>query len=60
MVMSKLHIICGNCGNNNDFDLSIEKDARDITITEPEFEDAVYLTCNNCGTIHDLTEICYK
>jgi hypothetical protein len=54
MVMANLHIICGNCGNGEGFEFTIAPEGHDITITDPEFEPAVFITCNNCSTIHDL------
>jgi len=54
MVAARLHMICGNCGCNNEFEFKIAPEGHDITITNPEFEPAVFITCNNCSTIHDL------
>lgn len=54
MAHSKLHIICGNCGSNDEFQHEI------ITNVDPEIwgegYHAVYLSCNNCGTLHNLTD----
>jgi len=60
MVMDKLHIICGNCGCNNDFKLEIDRLSDDVTDIESEFEDGVTLTCNNCATNHDLKKYANK
>ena len=58
MANSKLHIICGNCGSNDDLMFRIVKDGHDITTfaNEPEFEPAVFITCRNCSTLHDLSD----
>ena len=44
MVASKLHLICGNCGCNDMWEYHIENNE-------------VYITCNNCDTIHTLDEV---
>jgi len=54
MAIAKLHIICGNCGSSDDFELLIIRDGDDVTRDEPKFEDAAYLTCRGCLTLHDL------
>lgn len=56
MVMARLHVICGNCGCNDEWELRIVRDGDDVTQDEPKFEDAAYLVCGNCGTIHDLKD----
>jgi len=50
MVRAKLHIICGNCGCNDDFKYEIEKtyDEDDNEVNE------IAITCENCLTIHWL------
>lgn len=49
MVVAKLHIICGNCGSNDDFNYEVEEDI--------EFEwPVVYVRCDNCGTLHTLSD----
>jgi hypothetical protein len=54
MVMDRLHIICGNCGCNDEWELHIERDGDDITKDVVEFEDAAWMICMNCSTVHDL------
>lgn len=56
MVMARLHIICGNCGCNDDWELRIERDGDDISDAEPAFEDAASMVCGNCSTIHNLKD----
>jgi len=56
MVMARLHVICGNCGCNDEWELRIERDGDDVTKDEPKFEDAASMCCGNCGTIHDLKD----
>lgn len=41
MANSKLHIICGNCGCNDEFTYRISYDD-------------VFIYCNNCSTLHLL------
>lgn len=54
MVMAKLHIICGNCGCNDEWHLTLTRDGDDITNDKPAFEDAATMSCMNCSTIHNL------
>lgn len=56
MAHAKLHMICGNCGCNDDFKFTIDPKGHDITKDVPEFEPAVYISCRNCGTLHDLSD----
>ncbi|CAH7376515.1 conserved hypothetical protein [Vibrio chagasii] len=56
MALSKLHIICGNCGCNDEFKFEIVPDGHDISDTEPKFKPAVFITCRNCTTLHDLSD----
>ena len=56
MANAKLHIICGNCGCNNDFKLIIEREGDDITDEVTEYEDSARLICRNCSTLHDIKD----
>jgi hypothetical protein len=49
MVMAKLHIICGNCGANDWFKWKYH--AADI-----DSDEGVDLLCENCSTIHQLSD----
>lgn len=51
MVRARLHLICGNCGNNDPNEFSAEYDKGD-SLTPP----TIYVTCANCGTVHDLSD----
>jgi hypothetical protein len=51
MANAKLHIICGNCGQNDMFEHHISIEIDDDTDEERQ---VVYIACNNCGTLHDL------
>jgi len=53
MVMAKLHIICGNCGNSDRDLFEWEYHQGDSEIDRPE---GVNLFCNNCGTLHDIND----
>jgi uncharacterized Zn finger protein len=53
MVRARLHIICGNCGCNDEFEYRIVKDGHDNGETQTP---AVYIVCNNCVTLHDLSD----
>lgn len=56
MANSRLHIICGNCGCNDEFKFKIEPEGHDISSDKPEFEPAVFIVCQNCATLHDLSD----
>ena len=56
MVMSKLHIICGNCGSNDELTFYIDPKGHDISEGESKFEPAVFIACGNCSTLHDLSD----
>lgn len=55
MVMARLHIICGNCGCNDEFTFKIVPDMNDRGFGEP-LEPAVCITCANCSTVHTLDD----
>lgn len=51
MVNARLHIICGNCGENKDLSYSIFKDSTEDE--EKPITDCV-IACDNCSTLHYL------
>ncbi len=53
MANAKLHMICGNCGQNDMFDYHISNEINDDT--DEEYQ-VVYIGCNNCGTLHILDD----
>lgn len=55
MARARLHIICGNCGCNDEFEFVIDPKGHDVTQEEPRFEPAVFISCRNCSTLHDLS-----
>jgi predicted nucleic-acid-binding Zn-ribbon protein len=57
MAHSRLHIICGNCGCKDMFEYKIHPEGHDITDNEGvKFKPAVFITCRNCATLHDLED----
>lgn len=58
MARARIHIICGNCGCNDEWTWQIKKDGVDLD--GENFEDDVYLICGNCATIHLLWDIMPK
>ena len=52
MVRARLHVICGNCGCNDEFtyeimlNADIDDDGNDVPM--------VFINCRNCGTTHSL------
>lgn len=53
MANAKLHMICGNCGQNDMFDYEIETEINDDTNKKYQ---VVYIGCNNCNTLHLLDD----
>ncbi len=53
MAHARLHIICGNCGANDMFKYEITTQLNDETDEEYQM---VYISCKNCGTLHDLDD----
>jgi hypothetical protein len=53
MVNAKLHIICGNCGNGDDFQWEIDLSGN-CNGEGKEFPD-VFVRCENCLTVNSLT-----
>lgn len=52
MARARLHLICGNCGCNNEWEWRhIHKETAEGEVMQDE---DVYLSCNNCGTLHSL------
>lgn len=56
MARSRLHIICGNCGCNDEFSYCIDPEGHDYSDEIVDLRPAVYIKCSNCGTIHDLMD----
>lgn len=54
MARAKLHIICGNCGCNDEFKFRIEPKGLDMG--NGEFKPEVYISCQNCSTLHSLED----
>lgn len=55
MAHAKLHMICGNCGST-DFTFKIEPKGHDISQDTEEYEPAVFIFCEDCSTLHDLSD----
>ena len=60
MVMAKLHVICGNCGCADLWELTIERDGDDISSDHEAYEDSASLYCGNCSTLHNLKDSAKK
>ena len=56
MANARLHIICGNCGCNNNFTYNIDPEGHDFSEDEIDLRSAVFITCENCATLHDLSD----
>ena len=54
MVMARLHIICGNCGCNDELTWQyVEEEREGDEVINPE---TVWIWCENCGTLHDIDD----
>jgi uncharacterized Zn finger protein len=55
MVMAKLHLICGNCGCDDEWEWEYihEIDNGEYEDNDPE---DIYLWCNNCSTLHSIND----
>jgi uncharacterized Zn finger protein len=53
MVNAKIHIICGNCGSNDQFKLDLVENNNDDGF---KIKIEPILICENCSTIHYITE----
>ena len=56
MAHARLHIICGNCGANDDFEHKIKQERDDELEDSEATRPVVYIGCNNCGTLHALED----
>jgi hypothetical protein len=56
MVMARLHLICGNCGCNDDWSYSPVDEITDVPTQEKIREGDVFISCGNCATLHSLNE----
>jgi len=54
MVMARLHVICGNCGSNDDLEFEYQQHAGDNG--DGTFESDVCIKCKNCTTLHWLSD----
>lgn len=52
MVMARLHVICGNCGNGDKREFRIRINTEPQDPEDPQTR--VYLSCKNCHTLHAL------
>ena len=52
MVMARLHLICGNCGCNDE--LEWEHQQKEVCEGEVMTDENVSLWCKNCSTIHSI------
>ena len=54
MVMARLHLICGNCGCNDDWEW--EHKPKEMVGDELMSDDDVVLSCRNCSTLHFVND----
>ena len=58
MAKSKLHIICGTCGSNEDLKYEIEPQGICLDDKSGGLAElpSVYIKCGNCSTLHSLED----
>lgn len=54
MVMARLHVICGNCGCNNEWEWKPVPE--EVCDGEVITDENVHLTCRNCATLHSIND----
>ena len=54
MAKAKLHIICGNCGCNDNFTYEIE--SQGICNDDGSYSPDAFIFCGNCSTLHSLDD----
>jgi len=52
-----IHIICGKCGCATEFVFKLSLNAKEFVKDENKLQPAVYLSCGNCATLTDLSEV---
>lgn len=54
MARVRLHLICGNCGCNDEWEWEhVPKEVDgDVLLTDEN----IYLWCRNCGTLHSIND----
>lgn len=57
MVCAKIHIICGNCGHNHEYD-NFTFEYKEVELAGKEIINpaTVYIRCSNCSTLHSLSD----
>lgn len=54
MARARLHLICGNCGCNDEWEWEYKEEEKDVEeIINPQ---DVRLWCRNCSTLHSLND----
>lgn len=54
MVRARLHLICGNCGCNDEWKWAHAP--KEVDDGETVMDENVYLTCMNCASLHSLND----
>ncbi len=54
MVMARLHMICGNCGCNDEFEYLHDKNFVGPDDAQKQWQTTVI--CRNCATLHTLDD----
>jgi hypothetical protein len=56
MVMARLHVICGNCGCNDELEWVHRNEIIDDGSGETLVDEDVSINCKNCATRHSLND----
>ena len=54
MARARLHLICGNCGCNDEWEW--EHKPKEICEGEVVSDEDVFLSCRNCVTLHSIND----
>lgn len=54
MVMARLHLICGNCGCNDDWEW--HHVPKEVAEGETMQDEDVFISCRNCITLHSIND----
>ena len=56
MARARLHLICGNCGCNDEWEYEYIGKVVDTPTKEVVQDEDVFLSCRNCSTLHSLND----
>lgn len=54
MARARLHLICGNCGSNDEWEWEHRKE--EVCADEIVEDENVWIWCKNCSTLHSIND----